>query len=310
MPSVSGVLPIRNGEFWVARNLPRILTNLSMDDELIVIDDGSTDKSYSLVKSFAENDPRISIHRTKGVGLVDALNVAVSLSKFEWLARFDVDDFYSRERLSQQKQAIRKDVVAIFSDFRVLRNGTTNLGFFPSPITDSATRTSLLRSQRTAHPSALVDKGALLRSGGYKLDDFPAEDLGLWTRLSEYGELISIPQECLFYNMRSGSISRMNRSLIAEKRDRILENYLNQFDIDYVFNKLSETIEIYRGINHSEERTLLHYWDLMHPLSQSLLGSKRSQLVKKQMRLLLLNPKNLIPMVGLGYFRSLRSFYK
>ena len=310
MPNVSGVLPIKNGEFWIARNLPRILANLSSDDELIIIEDGSADRSYSLVKSFAENDPRISIHRTKGVGLVDALNIAISFSRFEWLARFDIDDFYSRERLAQQKQAIREGVVAIFSDYRVLRNGTTNLGLFPSPITDSATRTSLLRSQRTAHPSALVDKNALLKSGGYKLDDFPAEDLGLWTRLSERGELISIPHECLFYNMRSGSISRMNRSLITEKRDVILKKYVNQFDIDYVFNKLSETVEVYRGTSHSKERTLLHYWDLMHPLSQSLLGSKRSQIVKSQLRLLLLNPKSLLPALGLGYFRLLRSFYK
>ena len=310
MNKISGILPIRNGEAWIARNLPRILTNLSQDDELVVVDDGSVDASYSLVMSFAKNDSRISLHRTKGIGLVDALNLAISNAKFEWLARFDIDDFYSRERLNYQRRAIQNETVVIFCDYRVLRNGTINLGLIPSPLTDSAIRVSLFRSARTAHPSALINKAALLKCGGYEGSDFPAEDLGLWTRISEQGQLISIPHEGLLYNMRGGSISRENRALIAEKRMRILQSYKDHFEMDSVLEKLSETINLYEGTSYGRERLLLHYWDLLHPLSQELLGKYRTLTIRKSLSRLLLSPSSLIPILDLGYYRCLRSFYK
>ena len=92
MLAISGILPIKNGEHWISRNLPKILKTLSLDDELIVVDDGSSDNTYSLLSQQASKDQRIKTLRTTGVGLVEALNLAINQSENSWLARFDIDD--------------------------------------------------------------------------------------------------------------------------------------------------------------------------------------------------------------------------
>ena len=181
MLAISGILPIKNGEHWISRNLPKILKTLSLDDELIAVDDGSSDNTYSLLSQQASKDQRIKILRTTGVGLVEALNLAINQSGNSWLARFDIDDTYPENRISKQREEIDSNTSVIFTDYRMRLNGRTNLGYLPSPITHLATKLSLLRSQRTAHPSALINKEKLLKVGGYLQSEFPAEDLGLWT---------------------------------------------------------------------------------------------------------------------------------
>jgi glycosyltransferase involved in cell wall biosynthesis len=310
MVRVSGILPIKNGDQWIARSLPRILANLDSEDELIVIDDGSSDLSYKLVMSFAESDNRIKLHRTKGVGLVESLNLGISESISEWVARFDIDDFYSRDRLKMQKENIDESLVAIFSDYQILHNGKSNLGIIPSPITDSATTLSLLRSQRTAHPSALIRKSSLIKVGGYLQSEYPAEDLGLWTRLAEVGMLTSIPLVGLYYNMRAGSISRENKNLIAQKREIILNAFIKVLDMDYVYSNLEKTIDTYKKLERGRERTLLHYWDLTHSQSQKLLGKARRRDVKRRLGLAVSNPLNSVANTNLMYYRYLRKLYK
>jgi len=310
MPSISGILPIKDGQRWIARNFPRILVNLAVDDELVVIDDGSTDASYKMVMSFAESDERIIVRQTKGIGLVDSLNLGISASKYDWLARFDIDDFYSRDRISLQRARIENSVSAIFCDYRILHNGKSNLGLIPSPLNEYATRISLLRSQRTAHPSVIINKSKLLKVGGYLQNEYPAEDLGLWTRLASVGQLVSIPHEGLYYNLRKGSISRENQDLISNKRELIIDKFMKNLDIDLIYNSLNATEDIYSSIPYGRERTLLHYWDLLHSKSRELLGHKRAREIEVKLGRLLLNPLNSSSVLSLAFYRGLRRFYK
>jgi glycosyltransferase involved in cell wall biosynthesis len=292
VPTISGVLPIKNGEKWIPITLPKILSCLEERDELVIVDDGSTDNTLRLVSDFAGNDQRIHIVRLQSRGLVEALNEGIGQSKNSWIARFDIDDFYSQDRLKIQRLKINHHIAAIFTDYRIKLNGNYNLGLIASPITDSATRLSLLRSQRTAHPSALFSKEKFVSAGGYVSSEFPAEDLGLWVRISNFGKLISVDSEGLQYNLRQGSISRVNRDTIILKKQRIVESYIEMLNIDSVFDKLQETLETYSQTTFARDRVLLHLWDLTHPLSQKKLGKNRSQLIKRELMRQLSNPFN------------------
>lgn len=306
MPKISGVLPIKNGETWIPKTLPKILDCLEDRDELVIIDDGSTDKTLRLVSEFAGNDQRIRIFQLHGQGLVEALNNGIDQSRNSWIARFDIDDFYPQNRLKVQRLKINHDIAAIFTDYRVKLNGKHNLGLIASPITDSATRLSLLRSQRTAHPSVLFCKEKFMSAGGYVASEFPAEDLGLWVRVSSYGKIISVDSEGLQYNLRKGSISRVNRDTIILKKQRIIESYVEMLNINSVFDKLEETLETYAHTTFTRDRILLHLWDLTHPLSQQKLGKNKSQFIKRTLMRQISSPFNWQTSLRLFSQRQLR----
>lgn len=292
MELISGVLPIKNGEKWIPKTLPQILSCLDSRDELVIIDDGSTDKTLHLISDFAENDRRIKVVNMQGRGLVEALNEGVNQSSCNWIARFDIDDSYSQDRIQKQRSEIDEVVAAIFTDYRIKLNGKYNLGFIASPMTDSATRLSLLRSQRTAHPSVLFNKGKFVSAGGYEAAEFPAEDLGLWVRMSNHGTLISVDTEGLQYNFRQGSISRTYRDRIISKKQRIIDSHIESLDLNSILENLDNTFQKYRETNYWRDRILLHLWDLTHPLSQRKLGKRKSLLARNILIRRVLNPAN------------------
>ena len=62
---ITGVLPVYNGDKFIDDSMPLILSNLNSDDELMIIDNGSTDNSYMILKKWANTDSRINLVSTK-----------------------------------------------------------------------------------------------------------------------------------------------------------------------------------------------------------------------------------------------------
>jgi glycosyltransferase involved in cell wall biosynthesis len=136
-PRVSGLLPIRNGEKWLDSTLKDIASILNSDDELVIVNDGSTDGTSRILNDFRA-DFSIKIIETKGLGLVKALNLGLKNSINDWVARFDVDDTYLANRLEEQFRYLKPGVVAIFSDFEVVTPNGNSLGYIDSPVFSTA----------------------------------------------------------------------------------------------------------------------------------------------------------------------------
>lgn len=263
MNAITSILPVRNAAHWLPRTLPTILSNLSPIDQLIVINDGSTDSSLSLIKTIAAGF-NVRILDGRGRGLVSSLNMGLEQAEHEWIARFDADDFYPSDRLIHQRQRIRDDVGVIFSDYEFFLNGITSLGVIPSPIFDFATRLSLLRSQRTAHPSVIFRRELVTAVGGYRESDFPAEDLGLWLRLAEFTKIQSSPHIGLHYNLNNDSVSsrkyaegKLKTKIMA--REALRSGLLDNFQAGEVESTLNRYSNLILGVN----RRLLHIYDLL-----------------------------------------------
>jgi glycosyltransferase involved in cell wall biosynthesis len=224
--SISALLPVKNGSQYLEYLLPVILEMLDSNDELIVVDDGSTDSTESILSRFELLDSRLKSVRTPGIGLVKSLNLGVSRSNNFWIARFDADDSYSPLRLREQRSALQPGVAVVFSDYMFLSASNLRLGMVYSAIYPNPTAISLVASQRTAHPSAVINRDKLLQAGGYLEEDFPAEDLGLWLRLLHHGQLISTPQTLLRYRLSRNSISSNNRKVQLSKSKALTNNLL------------------------------------------------------------------------------------
>lgn len=262
-------MPVRNGERYLQEACRGILQNFEFGDEVIIINDGSTDQTSNLLKQISENFDDIRVIETKSNGIVSALNTGFNESKNSWVARYDVDDIYPMHRISLQRRLISDDVSLIFADYKMHLENGFNMGLFPSPVTDFASRVSFLRSQQTAHSVALINRDHFNLAGGYLSEDFPAEDLGLWIRISQFGKILSVPEVLMKYRLSNSSTSGSRQIEAHKVRQSLIKKMPNLINSEASLDSLIlETLDIYKTTSLEKLRIILFLRNL--ELAESL----------------------------------------
>ena len=131
-PLVSVVLPVHDGERYLAAAIDSVLGQTHRNLELIVLDDGSTDRSAAIAESF--DDPRVvRVRNERNLGLVPTLNRGLGLARGEFIARMDADDVAEPTRLARQLERFTADasLVALGTaiDYIAPKDSTLKLGF-------------------------------------------------------------------------------------------------------------------------------------------------------------------------------------
>jgi glycosyltransferase involved in cell wall biosynthesis len=298
----SVLLPVRNGEKFLQASLENLLQITIPGDEIVVIDDGSTDRTSSILMEIQKIDERICIISIPPTGLVAALNKGLEAARNELVARADVDDSYSLERLDLQVAYLRSnpDIVAVFSDYIFFSESKKNFGYMPTGVTPSATKLSLVDAFRTPHPSVTFRRSAVMQVGGYLEDDFPAEDLGLWIRLSSKYELGSLPLPLLNYQLNPAGVSASRQLVMRRKRDELLSKLDYRELLAINLNSYKKVKNSYLGLSHRGDRLALHNFDLCICINRApiSLSSKLKALLKVAFRFI--NPQ-----VSLAFLRLL-----
>jgi teichuronic acid biosynthesis glycosyltransferase TuaG len=123
VPSVSVIMPAYNAEKYLEESIQSVINQTFKNWELIVIDDGSTDRTSAIVKEQAKLDHRISYYHQQNGKQGRARNYGISKSKGKYIAFLDADDVWFSDKLDQQLLSIQKESVElIFSDAIVFNN--------------------------------------------------------------------------------------------------------------------------------------------------------------------------------------------
>jgi hypothetical protein len=191
-PLVSVVLPVWNGERYVKQTIESILAQQFSDFELVIVDDGSTDNTPSIIESFG-HDPRIRCHRQANLGLVNALNKGLELSLGKLIARIDADDYAMPERLMLQVKALVENpgVAVIGSAIRVVDENDKTLRRVSY---ETLANTRMADGCAVAHAAVMFKKDVIIRLGGYRQPFLHAEDYDLWLRVSEIAEIRNLEE--------------------------------------------------------------------------------------------------------------------
>lgn len=262
-------MPVRNGERYLEQAWAGILENFEFGDEVIIVNDGSTDQTSNLLKRISGSFPDLRIIETKSNGIVSALNTGFNESNNSWVARYDVDDIYPMHRISTQRRLISDDVSVIFADYKMHLENGFNMGLFPSPVTDFASRVSFLRSQQTAHSVALINRYHFNLAGGYLSEDFPAEDLGLWIRISQFGKILSAPEVLMKYRLSNSSTSGSRQIEARKVRQNLIRKLPSILRSEASLDSLIlETLDIYKTTSSEKLRIILFLRNL--ELAESL----------------------------------------
>ncbi|MBX3748145.1 MAG: glycosyltransferase [Verrucomicrobiae bacterium] len=214
-PIVSVVLPVRDGAQTLRPALASVLRQSLPNFELIVLDDGSTDDTPSILADCARNEPRLRLTRLPQLGLTVALNRGLELARAPYCARMDADDLAHPERLARQVAWLdaHPDVVAVGSQVTLIDDAGRPIGPLPVPLTheeiDAAHLTGL--AGRIIHPAATLRTDSLRRVGGYNPRYLTSQDYDLWLRLAETGRLANLPETLLDFRQHARSVSIQRR---------------------------------------------------------------------------------------------------
>jgi glycosyltransferase involved in cell wall biosynthesis len=215
IPVISVVMPVRNGERFLAQALDSILCQTFGDFEFIVVDDGSTDATPHILADYAHANERIHVQRQEARGMVPALNLGCELARGTYLARMDADDVASPRRFAEQVSFLERHPRIEVLGAAVLVVDEHDRPLFPVwyATTNESIRRTLAAGTAFAHPVVMMRRSAFLISGGYRASFDPhAADYDLWLRMAEFCEFANLPGVLLHYRFHSGGVSFQNLS--------------------------------------------------------------------------------------------------
>jgi hypothetical protein len=207
-PRVSVVIAVYNGERYLAEAIRSVLAQQFDDLELIVVDDGSTDRSAAIVREFTDHRIRL-LSNTTNVGLSRSLNRGVGEARGELVARLDADDIAEPERLARQISLLdaAPDVALVGSWYLELRDdGATTPRRLPVDHWDL--RWHLHLTCPLLH-SAVVWRRQLVaaRVGVYDERLAYSEDFDLWWRLTSVLRAENLPEYLVRLRTHSASMT-------------------------------------------------------------------------------------------------------
>jgi glycosyltransferase involved in cell wall biosynthesis len=213
MSLISVIIPMRNAEAYARAAVESVLAQAGVELEVVVVDDGSTDRSADVVRAIA--DSRIRIIPGPRSGISAAFNAGLAEAKGEFLARCDADDLYPTGRLKWQRDFLesKRDFGAVSGSYATM----THKGKFVAErksygggmdVTDE-----LHRGHGRSHVCAYLFRAELLRRiGGCRTFFVTAEDVDLQLRLSEIARVWYEPKLAYLYRLHDASITHVQKA--------------------------------------------------------------------------------------------------
>jgi glycosyltransferase involved in cell wall biosynthesis len=209
-PKISVVMAVRDGEPWLAEAVRSLLTQSEPSLEIIAVDDGSADRTLSLLEALAKCDGRVRVVRQARRGLTCALNAGLAKARAPLVARLDADDVAHPRRLELQAAFLEANprVGLVGSWTLEIDEGGRPLGLRTPPADDGALRKLLARTNPFVHSSIMARTALLRQLGGYRPAFEMAEDYDLWLRVSEASDVANLEQPLVSYRLHGENLSR------------------------------------------------------------------------------------------------------
>ncbi len=229
---ISVILPAYNAESFLSEAIESVISQSLTDWELIIANDGSTDRTLHIIEAYAALDPRISYFTQHNSGIAVTLNKLVDRARFDLIARMDSDDVCLADRLKLQLEEFTRspDVFAIGTWAEAFGPGGNRI--IAPPESNSDIRDFLYFGSPFVHPTVMFRKSMLIEMNlRYSEWASPAEDLQLWFE----GQLIglrmrNIPKVLLRYRQHEFNSSTIASLWRQRVEWRVRCGYLRKID--------------------------------------------------------------------------------
>ncbi|MEG4317851.1 MULTISPECIES: glycosyltransferase family A protein [unclassified Microcoleus] len=229
-PLISVIIPAYNAEEFIAQTIESVLSQTYQNIEILVVDDGSTDTTAEIIKSFAQKDSRIILLQQSNAGVAAARNLAIQKSKGEYIAPIDADDIWYPQNLEKQVKCLTDSApsVGVVYSWSVDINEQDLLtgGFYNSTIAGAVYTPLVYKYFIGNASSSLIRRICFEKVGGYncqfKLESAQGcEDWELYLRIAEHYQFKVVPEYLVGYRQIASSMSG-NYAAMAKSHSLIM----------------------------------------------------------------------------------------
>lgn len=283
MPFFSVVIPLYNKELFIQNTLTSVLKQSFQDFEVIVINDGSTDRSLNIVKSF--KNERIKLFTIENQGVSYARNFGFEKANAELIAFLDADDIWLPNHL-ETLQKLYND----FSEANVfctryniklntsfdkkihLNEVSSNFrgiitNYFKSSIIDAILITG----------NSAISKSILNKSGLFDTQMRSGQDTDLWTRIAFYGKIAIDNKATMTYIKNENSISNSN---FVKDRVKFLSKYKSIEKENYDFKRYMDINRFAIALERKMNGDIESFETIIKEIDYSNLNSKQKTILK------------------------------
>ena len=229
-PIVSVIIPTYNRAHLIGKAINSVLSQTYQDFEIIVVDDGSTDNTREIIRSFKEKRVKYIKKYKKNRGISVARNIGIKVARGKYIALLDSDDEWLPEKLNKQIKVLQSEspevgVVCSWS-YNIDEKGNY-ISKRCLPKKDGYIYEDLLSTNPISVPTMLIRKECFNRVGLF--DDLlnAQEDWDMWIRIAKYYRFALIKIPLVKYRLHSNQLSK-NLGVKIITANRILVKYANE----------------------------------------------------------------------------------
>jgi glycosyltransferase involved in cell wall biosynthesis len=212
LPKVSVMMPARNSEKYIGEAIESIINQTHSNLELLIVDDKSTDATYSIANEFAKKDDRIHIIKGDGICAANARNKALDAATGEFIMNMDSDDVSVPDRIERLLNvALQYNMCVVGSNVQYTDMYLHPIKRSNFPLSNADIRNGFKRviNRFTFMPGTIFTKTSLLRKFRYYEFYRILEDWDLILRLSESADnvFVNIKEPLYIYRRNTGSVT-------------------------------------------------------------------------------------------------------
>ncbi len=242
-PKVSVLLGVLNQESYLPACIESVLSQTFSDFEFIILNDGSTDRTWEIIQDYAKKDSRIRPYSfPKKQGIAVGCNFTVDKAAGEYLARMDGDDIWNPEKLERQIQYLEQhpecgvcfsQADIIDGDGKVVQGA--DCGFMDQLFAQqNRSQSQWLKDlfclgNCLLHSSSVIRSSSLKQVAGYRNAFRQLPDFDLWMQLIQVSEFYVLPEKLLRYRWYAQNTSIPNSTGASRTYQEYFQLYLQLF---------------------------------------------------------------------------------